>query len=181
MKRVVLGFVLAALMGAAAVIALNLRDEDLDSAAAAVSSAALVERGRYLAIAGNCAGCHTLPGGPAYAGGLGIPTPFGVVFAGNLTPDPQTGLSRWSTNDFWRAMHNGRSRDGRLLYPAFPYTHFTRITREDSEALFTHLRVVPAATLTNRPHKLAFPYSTQFALAVWRVLYFKKGYPLSSS
>ena len=175
MRRVVLGFVLAAMLAAAAVIALNLRDENPGSAAAAVFGAALVERGRYLAIAGNCAGCHTPPGGPAYAGGLGIPTPFGVVFAGNLTPDPQTGLGRWSSHDFWRALHNGRSRDGHLLYPAFPYTHFTRITRADSDALFAHLQAVPAATLANRPHELAFPYSTQLALAVWRALYFKPG------
>ena len=177
MKRLLAGLLLAALLGTAVIVALNLRDES-DTAAASASAgpdATLIERGRYLARAGNCAGCHTLPGGAPYAGGLGIPTPFGVVFAGNLTPDPQTGLGAWTAGDFWRAMHNGRSRDGHLLYPAFPYTSFTQITRADSDALFAYLRSVPPAVQANRPHELAFPYSTQAALAVWRALYFRPG------
>ncbi len=182
MKRLLAGLLLAALLGTAAIVALNLRDESDATGAnasagpgAADPGAALAERGRYLAAAGNCAGCHTLPGGAAYAGGLGIPTPFGVVFAGNLTPDPQTGLGAWTAGDFWRAMHNGRSRDGHLLYPAFPYTSFTQITRADSDALFAYLSTVPPAVQANRPHELAFPYSTQAALAVWRALYFRPG------
>jgi len=138
-------------------------------------SAETVEAGRYLALAGNCAGCHTAPGGAAYAGGVGIPTPFGVVFAGNLTPDPTTGLGDWSADDFWRAMHNGRSRSGRLLVPAFPYTHFTRLKRSDSDALFDYLRSVASVPLANRPHELTFPFNTQAALAVWRALYFSPG------
>ena len=177
MKRLLIGLAAAAALVSALVVMLNLRDEGAVAATAAASGADTdtVARGRYLAIAGNCAGCHTLPGGPAYAGGLGIPTPFGVVFAGNLTPDVQTGLGSWTAGDFWRALHNGRSRDGHLLYPAFPYTNFTRITHDDSDALFAYLKTVAPASLANRPHELGFPYSTQAALAVWRALYFRPG------
>ena len=88
----------------------------------------LVERGAYLARAGNCAACHTTKGGDAYAGGAAIEIPFGRVFPGNLTPDPEHGLGRWSADAFWRAMHHGQSRDGRLLNPVFPYTSYTHIT-----------------------------------------------------
>lgn len=134
--------------------------------------AALIERGAYLALAGNCAGCHTAPGGRAYAGGRAIDTPFGAVFASNLTPDEGTGLGRWSASEFWRAMRHGRSRDGRLLYPAFPYPNFTRIARADSDALFAYLQSLPAVAQPNRAHALRFPYDRQAALAVWRALYF---------
>eukprot|EP01041_Mallomonas_annulata_P036681 gene36681-59828_t len=103
-----------------------------------------VQRGAYLARIGNCALCHTAPGGASYAGGKGIPTPFGTVYTSNLTPHPDAGLGRWSAEDFWQAMHNGRSRDGHLLYPAFPYTSFTQLAREDSDALLAFLQTLPA-------------------------------------
>ncbi len=144
----------------------------LDAPHPAVDSA-LVERGAYLARAGNCAACHTARGGQPYAGGRPIPTPFGTVFAGNLTPDPETGLGRWSADAFWRAMHHGQSRDGRLLVPAFPYDSYTQIRREDSDALHAFLASLPAVSQPNRPHALRWPYNTQLALAAWRALYFE--------
>ncbi len=134
-----------------------------------------VQRGAYLARAGNCAACHTERGGAAYAGGKALATPFGTVYAGNLTPDAETGIGSWSADHFWRALHHGRSRDGRLLYPAFPYTEYTQVTREDSDALYAFLRTVPAVHQPSTPHDLRFPYSTQAALAVWRALYFQPG------
>lgn len=170
-----IGLVAVLLIGAAAVVALNLRDEaplPPDADAPFNATPMQIERGRYLALAGNCAGCHTVRGGAAYAGGLGIGTPFGTVYASNLTPDPAHGIGSWSAAHFWRAMHNGRSKDGRLLYPAFPYPSFTRITREDSDALYAYLRSVPPAATPNTPHRLRFPYDTQAALAVWRALSF---------
>jgi len=135
----------------------------------------MVQRGAYLARAGNCAACHTARGGAPYAGGKGIDTPFGTVFASNLTPDPQTGIGTWSADHFWRALHHGRSRDGRLLYPAFPYNDYTRMTRADADALYAYLRSVPPVVQANRDHALRFPYNTQAALAVWRALYFRPG------
>ncbi|WP_439114813.1 c-type cytochrome [Hydrogenophaga sp.] len=139
----------------------------------AAASAEQVQRGAYLARAGNCAACHTARGGEPYAGGHAIQTPFGPVFAGNLTPDPEHGLGRWSADAFWRAMHHGQSRDGRLLNPVFPYESFTRVSREDSDALYAFLHSLPPVAQPNRPHGLRFPYNTQAALAVWRELYFE--------
>lgn len=137
------------------------------------SSPALVQRGAYLARAGNCMGCHTARGGAPYAGGRGIDTPFGTVFASNLTPDPDTGLGRWTASEFWRALHHGRSRDGRLLYPAFPYPNYTRVTREDADAILAYLRSLPPVHQATPAHRLRFPYNTQAALAVWRALFFR--------
>ncbi|VTU22615.1 c-type cytochrome [Variovorax sp. RA8] len=164
-------------LAALGLVALNLRGEDpLPATPAAFDQTpAQVERGRYLALAGNCAGCHTARGGAPYAGGVGIETPFGTVFAGNLTPHEEAGIGRWSAAHFWRALHNGRSMDGRLLYPAFPYPSFTRVTREDSDAIYAYLRTVPPAPTPNGAHKLRFPYDTQAALAVWRALFFSPG------
>jgi mono/diheme cytochrome c family protein len=168
-------FVLAVLAGA--VVALNLRGEEPvdDTAKPFAATPGQIERGRYLALAGNCAGCHTARGGSAYAGGRGIETPFGTLYTSNLTPEATTGIGLWNADHFWRAMHNGRSRDGRLLYPAFPYTSFTQITREDSDALYAWLRTLPPVAQANRAHTLRFPYDTQAALAVWRAVFFQPG------
>ncbi len=153
---------------------LNLRGEGgITDTRPALQDAGLVERGAYLAQAGNCMACHTERGGTPYAGGLGLDTPFGTVYASNLTPDRQHGLGGWSARDFWRAMHHGRSWDGRLLYPAFPYPNYTQVSREDSDAIFAYLQSLPPAAQPNRPHELRWPYSTQAALAVWRALYFR--------
>jgi mono/diheme cytochrome c family protein len=157
---------------------LNLRGEDpLTLDAAAPASADQIARGAYLARAGNCMGCHTERGGAVYAGGRGVPTPFGTVFAPNLTPDKTSGLGDWTAAEFWRALHNGRARDGRLLYPAFPYPNYTRITRADSDAIFAYLRSLPAVAQANRAHTLPFPFDQQAALAVWRALYFRPAQP----
>lgn len=136
-------------------------------------SEAMVERGASLARAGNCAGCHTTAGGAPYAGGRGIETPFGTVYASNLTPDPTTGIGRWSLADLSRALRHGQSPDGRLLYPAFPYPSYTRLSREDTAALYAFLRTLAPVDQPNRPHALRFPYNTQAALAVWRGLFFR--------
>ena len=126
---------------------------------------------------GHCAGCHTAPGGAEYAGGTGLRTPFGTVYGGNLTPDAETGLGRWTSEDFWRAVHNGRSRDGRLLNPAFPYENFSHIRREDSDALFAYLQTLPAVRQAQRPAELQFPANTQLGLAAWRALHFRPEAP----
>ena len=181
--RLRVGLVVLATLGAmaAAVVALNLRGEGELSAEIAASQPsasadpAQVARGGYLARAGNCMACHTARGGASYAGGRGIDTPFGMVYSSNLTPDVQTGLGRWSAAQFWRAMHHGRSADGRLLVPAFPYTSTTLISRADSDALYAYLRSLPAVAQPARPHDLRFPFNTQAALAIWRALYFKPG------
>ncbi len=146
-----------------------------EAAASAADLPALLERGAYLARAGNCMSCHTARGSEAWAGGRPFTTPFGTLFSSNLTPDQATGLGQWSAGAFWRALHHGRSRDGRLLYPAFPYTHTTQIVRADSDALYAYLQSLPAVSATAPAHQLSWPYGTQAALAVWRALYFQPG------
>ena len=179
MKRILqwLSATTLVLVAAAALVwALNVRDEaDITKVEASPANNELIARGAYLARAGNCMACHTTRGGEAYAGGRAIETPFGAVYTSNLTPDEQSGIGSWSPAHFWRAMHNGRSKDGRLLYPAFPYTSYTQVTREDSDALFAYLRSLPAVFNPNRAHALQFPFNSQAALAVWRALYFKPG------
>jgi mono/diheme cytochrome c family protein len=134
-----------------------------------------IARGAYLARAGDCAACHTARGGPAYAGGRAIETPFGRVMAPNITPDAETGIGAWSADDFWNALHNGIGGQGRLLYPAFPYPSYTKVTRDDADALFAYLRSLAPVRQPNLPHALRFPYDSQAALAAWRLLYFRPG------
>ena len=175
--RIAAMLLVLALAAAALVAWLNVRGEDalVGDANSFVATPEQVARGAYLARAGNCAACHTDRGGAAMSGGKGIATPFGTVYASNLTPDARTGIGSWSAAQFWRAMHNGRSADGHLLYPAFPYPNFTEITRADSDALLAWLRSQVPVTQVNRPHALRFPYNLQASLAVWRALFFTPG------
>ncbi len=177
MKRAAVA-VLALLLAAAAAIALAWpREEFIASASIAdyAPSAANIARGAYLARAGDCMACHTARGGVPYAGGRVLETPFGRLAAPNITPEPATGIGTWTPDDFWRALHNGKSKDGRLLYPAFPYTNYTKVTRPDADALFAYLRSLPPVRQPNTPHALDFPYNQQLTLAGWRLLYFKPG------
>ena len=143
-----------------------------ESASTDLSAPQLAQRGAYLVQVGHCAACHTARGGLPFAGGKSIDTPFGSVLTSNITSDKLTGIGAWTAADFWQAMHHGRSKDGRLLYPAFPYTEYTRITRDDTDAMFAYLLSVQPVQQANRPHALKFPYNTQAALAVWRALFF---------
>ncbi len=133
----------------------------------------LIQRGAYLAQVGNCAACHTARGGAAYAGGKAIATPFGAVYTSNITPDLQTGIGQWSADAFYRALHEGRSANGKLLTPAFPYPNYTHVTRADSDDLYAYFMhgVAPVAQV-NQAHDLPFPFNTQVALALWRTLFF---------
>ena len=179
--RVALAGLALGLLLAALVAWLNVRGEEPVTATPLAPTPPptpeLVARGAYLARAGNCMGCHTAPGGVPYAGGRGVPTPFGTLYGPNLTPDRATGIGAWSPAEFWRALHNGRAADGRLLYPAFPYPNYTRVTRADSDAIHAYLRSLPAVAQANKPHDLAFPFDQQAALAVWRALYFRPAEP----
>jgi mono/diheme cytochrome c family protein len=145
------------------------------SPAAWAATPANIARGEYLARAGDCVACHTTRGGAPFAGGRVLDTPFGQLVAPNITPDRDTGIGAWSADDFWRALHNGVSKDGRLLYPAFPYPNYTRVTRADSDALFAYLQSLKPVRQASQQHALRFPYNQQWALAGWRLLYFKPG------
>ncbi|MEP7155094.1 MAG: cytochrome c [Betaproteobacteria bacterium] len=179
MKRL-LTIVLTVLVLIACALALAIlmgEREDDSPAVAAIEkpSPELIARGAYLAQAGNCLGCHTTRGGQPYAGGRELPTPFGTFVTPNITSDKESGIGSWTSQDFWRALHYGKSRDGRVLYPAFPYTEYTRIKREDADAMFAFLQTIAPATQKSAADRLDFPYSVRPLLYVWRALYFKPG------
>jgi len=143
------------------------------AASQAMPAAEKIARGAYLAKAGDCMACHTTRDGAQYAGGRVLQTPFGGVVSPNITSDKETGIGNWSADDFWNALHNGVAQDGRLLYPAFPYTNYTAVTRDDSDALYAYFKTIPAVQQENQPHQLRFPYNQQIGLAFWRAMYFK--------
>ena len=131
------------------------------------------QRGRALTIAGDCVACHTAPGGKPFAGGLALATPFGVIMTPNITPDEATGIGRWTQAEFARAMHEGRGRNGSYLYPAFPYPYFTKVTREDTDAIYDYLKTLtPVSNAVNR-RTLPFPFSVRALMIGWNSLFFK--------
>lgn len=135
----------------------------------------VINRGEYLARAGDCVACHSEPTGKPFAGGRAMATPFGNLYVTNITPDDETGIGLWTADDFYRAMHQGIARDGTLLYPAMPFAQYTKVTREDSDAIFAYLQSVPPVRQKNKPHELRFPFNQRELLLGWRALYFKEG------
>ncbi|MGV2291016.1 cytochrome c [Trinickia sp. YCB016] len=144
-------------------------------AATPEDQAALIKRGEYLARAGDCIACHTVRGGKTFAGGLPMLTPFGTLYTPNITPDDQFGIGKWSSDDFYRALHTGRSKDGSLLYPAFPFASYTKITRADSDAIYAYLRSVEPVSLPSHAQELKFPFNNRNLLIGWRTLFFREG------
>src|ERR1700726_3162667 len=136
---------------------------------------ALVTRGRDLAALGNCNDCHTMQRGKAFAGGLPVPTPFGTIYSSNITPDPDTGIGRWSEAAFRRAMRAGVDRAGQHLYPTFPYDHFTNVSDEDDRALYAFLMTRPAVYAPARANELSFPLDQRFVVAGWKLLFLRRG------
>ncbi len=124
-----------------------------------------IERGELLALVGDCSACHTAQGGEDFAGGLALPTPFGTIYSTNITPDPETGIGLWSLEAFERAMRDGLDREGRHLYPAFPYDSFTKTRDEDLRALYAYLMSLPPVVAKNKANELPFPFSFRPSLA----------------
>jgi mono/diheme cytochrome c family protein len=136
---------------------------------------AVLAKGEYLARAGDCIACHTAREGKTFAGGLPMKTPFGTLYTSNITPDPQTGIGTWTSDQFYKMMHNGRFPDGGLVYPAMPFASYTKVTREDSDAIYAYLRSIPPVKQTNRPHDLRFPFDNRSLILGWRTLFFNEG------
>ncbi|MEO8777908.1 MAG: cytochrome c [Rhodanobacter sp.] len=143
--------------------------------AATLPTPALIAKGEYLTAVGDCAGCHTAQGGARFAGGRVVATPFGNITVPNITPDRETGLGGWSFDEFWQALHAGKGRHGELLYPAFSYTSYTKVHRDDALAIFAYLQSLPAVHQVDVAPDLKFPYSLRRSLLVWRALYFNEG------
>jgi mono/diheme cytochrome c family protein len=134
-------------------------------------SAQTLERGRLVAAAGDCAVCHTAPGGATNAGGRAMETPFGTVYSTNITSDPKHGIGTWSLAAFTRAMREGISRDGRHLYPAFPYTSFAKLDDADIEALYAYLMNQPGVPVRSPETRLAFPFNMRSGMALWNAAF----------
>lgn len=137
--------------------------------------AASIARGAQLAAVGNCNVCHTASSGRPYAGGRPLKTPFGTVYSTNITPDPETGIGRWSEAAFVRAMRDGLDREGRSLYPAFPYDHFTKLTDDDLKAIYGFIMTREAVHEESRANELRFPFGFRSLISVWKLLFLERG------
>jgi mono/diheme cytochrome c family protein len=135
----------------------------------------LIKRGEYLARAGDCVACHTADKSRPFAGGLPINTPFGTIYTPNITPDPDTGIGQWSDSDFMRAMHEGVGKSGERLYPAFPYTEYTRVTDQDVLAIRAYLNTLAPIHYTPPRNELRFPFNLRWLMGVWNLFNFTEG------
>jgi mono/diheme cytochrome c family protein len=149
----------------------NTKTGDPTGAPALLSSASLVDRGQYLARAADCVACHTAPGSKEFAGGLGINLPFGTLYSTNITPDPETGIGKYSDQDFLNALHSGRRRDGARLYPAMPYTSYTYISDTDGLAIKAYLFSLAPVRATVPANTLMFPFNQRWAMGFWSAMF----------
>jgi len=140
-----------------------------------LDSRELIERGQYLATAGNCVTCHTAEDGEMMAGGLPFETPFGRLYSTNITPDDETGIGAWTVEQFLASMRLGVRPDGTHLYPAFPYTSFTKVRDEDVMAIFAYLKTLPAVRAPAPANELAFPFNVRALMIAWKALFFDDG------
>jgi mono/diheme cytochrome c family protein len=140
-----------------------------------IAGASQLRRGQYLVALGDCVSCHLGKAGQPLAGGLGLQTPFGVIYSSNITSDQQTGIGSWTADQFYKAMRSGIGTHGQNLYPAFPYPSFRLITREDSDAIFAFLKSTPAVNYTPPANGLRFPLNIRASVKGWNLLYLKDG------
>jgi mono/diheme cytochrome c family protein len=149
--------------------------DDEDAPQGDTAGAALVKRGEYLARVGDCASCHTADESRPFAGGVPISTPFGTIYTPNITPDPDTGIGRWTDAEFVRAMHEGIGKRGEYLYPAFPYTEYTRVTQQDVLAIRAYLNTIAPIHHTPARNELRFPFNLRWLMVFWNWLNFDEG------
>jgi mono/diheme cytochrome c family protein len=153
------------------VAVVDYRDGNPTGAPASLLNASLVERGEYLSRAADCVACHTAPGGKPFAGGLGINLPFGTLYSTNITADPETGIGKYSDQDFLNALHRGRRRDGARLYPAMPYTSYTYITDADGLAIKAYLFSLAPVRVAAPANTLMFPFNQRWAMGFWSAMF----------
>ncbi len=144
-------------------------------AAVAQAQQTPVQRGEYLARAGDCISCHTKPGGTPYAGGLRMKLPFGYIVSPNITPDPETGIGNWTADDLYLSLRDGISKRVGHLFPAMPFTFFTKVTREDSDAIYAYLRSLKPVSNAVVADQLHWPFSVRSSMIAWDELFFDRG------
>src|ERR1700730_7770541 len=177
LKRVVISVAAVGVLGLLGFFALAWRPSiaPIDLPAKASFSAELIAKGEVLAGAGYCAVCHTAKGGQKFAGGYPMPTPFGVLYSTNITPDPETGIGTWSEAAFARAMHEGVARDGSHLFPGFPYDHFTKLSDDDVKALYAYFMTRPPVRASAPANTIPFPLNIRALQEGWKILSFRSG------
>jgi mono/diheme cytochrome c family protein len=177
MRRVIIVIAAIVLLGAIVLATLNRTDSAAGTApaiAGAPANAELVARGEYLTKAADCIACHTVPdSGKPFAGGVAFKLPFGTIYSTNITPDLKEGIGAYTDDEFVRAVRDGIRKDGRHLYPAFPYTSYTGLSRADALAIKAYLFTLPAVSQANRPNDLGFPFNQRWAMAFWNAAFFK--------
>jgi mono/diheme cytochrome c family protein len=141
----------------------------------AIGDEGQIERGQYLAIAGNCSSCHTTASGEFMAGGLAFETPFGTIYSTNITPDPDTGIGNWTGQEFLDSMRHGVRPNGEHLYPVFPYTAFTKVSDEDAAALFAYLKSIPGVKQAATENDVSFPFNMRSLMGIWKAMFFEAG------
>jgi mono/diheme cytochrome c family protein len=177
LKRIVISVAAVGVLGLLGFFVLAWRPAiaPIDPPAKASFSAELIAKGEVLAGAGYCAVCHTRQGGQLLAGGYPMPTPFGTIYSTNITPEPETGIGRWSLEAFTRAMHEGISRDGSHLFPAFPYDHFTKVSDDDVGAIYAYLMTRPPVRAPAQTNTIPFPLNIRAFQEGWKILSFRSG------
>lgn len=169
-KRILLGLIVIAVV--AFVIVWKPAIDEIDRPSTDTFSSDQIAKGKVLAGLGNCASCHTSDTNKPLAGGVDFPTPFGTLYSTNISPDPEQGIGNWSEAAFVRAMREGVSRDGSHLYPAFPYTHFSKVSDEDLSALYAYVMSRPAVDYQGPDNQLQFPFNLRMLQAGWKLLFF---------
>jgi mono/diheme cytochrome c family protein len=177
MKRVLGVLVVLIVIVAIGYFLLNRPDDSEGQAPALVGAPATLDvlaRGEYLTKAADCVACHTAPeGGKPYAGGLPFVLPFGTIYSSNISPDEETGIGKWTDEQFVNAMQHGVRSDGQKLYPAFPYTSYTLLSRADVLAIKAYLFSLPKIAQPNKPLGLGFPFNQRWAMGFWNAAFFK--------
>ncbi len=179
MKRALGWLVALVVVVAALLFFLNRGDASPGQApvlAGAPADAPQLARGEYLTKAADCFACHTMPTtGKPFAGGIPFVLPFGTIYSSNITADPDTGIGKWTDDQFVRALHEGIRADGERLYPAFPYTSYTQLSRDDVLAIKAYLFSLPKVSAPNKPNALGFPFDQRWAMGFWNAAFFKQG------
>lgn len=177
MKRFLLAIVALIVIVAAALLVLDRTDPAAGTApaiAGAPAHAELVARGEYLVKAADCVACHTAgESGKPFAGGVAFKLPFGTIYSSNITPDAKYGIGAYTDDEFVRALREGVRKDGEHLYPAFPYTSYTQLSRDDALAIKAYLMTLPPVAQANQPNELPFPFNQRWAMSFWNAAFFK--------
>ncbi|UPG87614.1 cytochrome c [Luteibacter aegosomatis] len=177
MKRLLAVVAILLVIGAGLYLYLNRIDPDPGTApvlAGAPAGMNPVQRGEYLARMADCIACHTVPDtGKPYAGGLPFKLPFGTIYSSNITADVETGIGSWTDDEFVHAVRDGIRKDGKHLYPAFPYTAYTALSRDDVLAIKAYLFTLPKVRQPERPNDLGFPFNQRWAMGFWNAVFFK--------